>query len=123
VQVIVLSLSEDIIQNGLLAILHWSNHLGSAAGQRQDLGLHLLLRSTVLGKLLNCWEICKHVPGRERIRSMRYLYTMLQWASQRGAEVVRTRAEHTHPTCEHVYAQRVQQLWQLVSLPYVTDLC
>ena len=44
---------------------------------------------SVLGKLLSCREFGKHVPGRERIRSMRYLYTMLQWESQRISEQVR----------------------------------
>jgi hypothetical protein len=66
------------------------------AGQRQYLDIHPIgLCSSILGELLMCREICKRVPGRERIRSMRYLYTMLQWASQRIAEMVRARVEHT----------------------------
>jgi hypothetical protein len=62
------------------------------AGQRQDLDVHPTgLCSSVLGELLMCQEICQRVPGKERICSMRYLYTLLQWASQRIAEQVRAR--------------------------------
>lgn len=68
---------------------------------------------SVLGKLLRCREICKHVPGRERIRSMRYLYTMLQWASQRTAEQVRARVERTPHVSRAGHVQLVHHL-QLV---------
>jgi hypothetical protein len=67
-----------------------SIHICITAGQQQDMDVHPTgLCSTVLGKLLKCYEICKHVPGKERVRCMRYLYTMLQCASQRIAEQVR----------------------------------
>jgi hypothetical protein len=54
---------------------------------------HLCLCGSMLGKLLMCREVCERVPGKERIRSMRYLYTMLHWASQHVAELVRARVE------------------------------
>jgi hypothetical protein len=68
------------------------------------------LCSSVLGKLLMCREVCKRVPGKERIRSMRYLYTMLLWASQRLAEMVRFIMAHAPLMLREIHAQLVYRL-------------
>ncbi len=51
------------------------------------------LSGCLLGNLLSVPEVCMRVPGKERIRAMRHLYALLQWTSQRLAELVRARTE------------------------------
>ncbi len=45
----------------------------------------------MLTKLLSFEEMCKRMPQRALVRSMHCLYTMLLWALQRIAELVRAR--------------------------------
>jgi len=60
-----------------------------AAGQRQGPDASATLGGAALGKLLTFRRLCKRVPLRARMRGARYLYTLLQAASQRVAELVR----------------------------------
>jgi len=53
----------------------------------------------VLSKLLSIEELCKRMPKRDRICSMRCLYTLLLWASQRVAEQARARERASRGWC------------------------
>jgi hypothetical protein len=64
-----------------------------AAGQQQGPDASATLCGVALGKLLGFRRLCERVPLRARMRGARYLYTLLQTASQRVAELVRVRRE------------------------------
>jgi hypothetical protein len=54
---------------------------------------------SVLSRLLSIEELCKRMPQRDRLRSMRGLYTMLLWALQRVAEQARARGHASRGRC------------------------
>jgi hypothetical protein len=43
--------------------------------------------------MLSLKQMCERMPVKQRTRCMRYLYTILQWTSQRIAETVRTEVQ------------------------------
>ncbi len=59
------------------------------AGQRQRPDASATLCGATLGKLLSFRRLGERVPLRARMRGVRYLYTLLQAAAQRVAELVR----------------------------------
>ncbi len=63
------------------------------AGQRRIPDATACLCSKLLAQMLSLRQMCERMPGKERIRSMRYLYTILQWTSQRIAETVRDKVQ------------------------------
>ncbi len=64
---------------------------GPPEGQRRVPDAVACLASNALGNLLSDSPLCKRMPGKEHIRGVRVLYTLLQWTAERIAELVRVR--------------------------------
>jgi len=47
----------------------------------------------MVARMMSVRHMCERVPGKERARCMRRLYTIMRWLSQRIAETVRTYSE------------------------------
>ena len=59
----------------------------SAAGRQQIRGALACQCGTTLGSLLELVEVSGRMPVKERVRGMRYVYTLLLWTAERIAEV------------------------------------
>jgi len=66
------------------------------AGPRRVPAALACVAASALGELLSSKGLCARVPGEERECGMRSLYAMLQWASQRVADLVRVRGARAH---------------------------
>ena len=59
------------------------------AGQGRTPDAIACLCSKVVARMINLSQTFERMPGKQRVRCMRHLYTSLQWISQRIAETVR----------------------------------
>jgi hypothetical protein len=77
------------------------------AGHRRIRDATACLCSEVVARLINMRQMSERMPGKQRTRCMRHLYTILQWISQRIAETVRNHPEQC----------RLEQSWVRLSRP------
>ncbi len=76
-----------------------------AVGQRPSSDGVACLWGCALGNLLSEEGVRTRVRARERARCVRYLYTLLLWASERMADRVRARRPRAHTGSRRTLSQ------------------